>query len=130
MSVRLPLSLGLAALGADQAVSWWVLDFHQEWAHSHPFFPWGVAPYNILAAVACLLLLALLTRASHYYAVGLSLLVAGLFSNALSYLFYGHFVDYLPTGVSYTNAADLVILVGCILLAVGLVSSSSSRRQT
>lgn len=41
------------------------------------------------------------------------LITAGVFSNTLSYLFYGKIMDFIPMPFTYTNTADLLIVLGC-----------------
>jgi hypothetical protein len=121
------VKLALAGLLLDQAASLALVRWMPEAVHSHPYFPWGQPPYNWLGGLACLLLLVVVSRPSRYYLQALPFLAAGLISNGLTYLWHGYYVDYLPTGLSYTNTADLIILAGCTWLLVGLLPSSSWR---
>lgn len=40
----------------------------------------------------------------------------GFLSNLLSMLLFGSYVDYIPTGISYTNLADMLIVGGGVWL--------------
>jgi hypothetical protein len=48
-----------------------------------------------------------------------ALVVSGLASNMATYLFRGHFVDYIPTGLSYINLEDASIIVATSAEAFG-----------
>ena len=41
---------------------------------------------------------------------------AGFISNSLSFMFHHRIKDYIPTGISFLNLADLYIVVGLLLL--------------
>lgn len=60
--------------------------------------------------------------------IALSLMSAGLISNALTLLWYGKFIDYLPQGFWYVNLADWMVVLGCTLSVVVIIWSWRSPR--
>lgn len=59
--------------------------------------------------------------------IAIMLISAGFLSNVLTLVTRHTIYDYIPTGISYTNAADLLISVGCGILVVELWRSTFRR---
>ena len=104
------LALTFDQLAAQVAVS-------RHWVHPEEVRLLHAVPYG-LQALTSLILLSLLWR---YRSAPYFLIVAGLTSNAISYIRFGFVPDYIPVGPFYSDGADLVISVGAIYLITSLL---------
>jgi lipoprotein signal peptidase len=111
------LLLCLALVLADQLAAAYVPALLPSALEHGRFFAWAAPGYSLAASVCAL---AVLWRLFPRCWRPLGLLAAGLASNVLTFLRIGRFVDYLPTGISYLNVADLMIVVGAAWLAIML----------
>ena len=82
------------------------------------FFAWAPPGYSLAISTCVLAILWGLFPANRR---PLGLIAAGLASNILTLVRIGRFVDYLPTGASYVNIADLLIVFGACWFASSLV---------
>ena len=118
-------TLALGGVVLDQVLDWSFRHYYPSVVHSQPLVAWNV-PTLVVALVGGVVLWWKIPRGRG----GVLLVVAGLCSNLLSRLLYGGVTDYLPTGISYTNTADLLVVIGCFLALLELwtlPSSSQSR---
>ena len=116
----------LWALGliiADQVVVW--LSLHNNLAHAatHRIV---VVPFLLSFCVAAVLF-TLLWKQFQKSPLALTLISAGFLSNVLTLITRHTVYDYIPTGVSYTNAADLLFSVGCGILVWRVLSTTFRR---
>jgi lipoprotein signal peptidase len=112
MSVPLKASGVIAFLTADQAVNAILQWRLPELIHSEPFFAVPTA-VRVVAGFSVILVLVLWRK---HNGLAFPFLVAGFLANLTTLFLYGHYIDYIPTGISYINTADLIIGAGCILL--------------
>ncbi|MCC2631469.1 MAG: hypothetical protein K0S20_168 [Patescibacteria group bacterium] len=112
MSVLLKASGVIAFLVADQvlnAILQWRLP---ELIHSEPFF---AVPTAVRVVTGFSVLVVLILWKKHT-GLAFPFLIAGFLANLITLFLHGYYIDYIPTGISYINTADLIIGVGCILL--------------
>lgn len=79
------------------------------------YFHFLSQPLGLLCAGALLFGLSSLLKENRFW-LGKLLLWSGWLSNTLVYLFFQHIKDYIPTGISYLNLADLYIIIGLLAL--------------
>ena len=109
-------NLALGFFVADQVLAAVFLAYAPSLVHSDRYV--DAVQGSLGLGLAALVLAALYRKSKKEPAVlpGLVLVSAGLASNAVSWIVRGRFIDYVPTGLSYINAADVAVTVGCILL--------------
>ena len=113
MRASVASKVAVAGLALDQLLSWYFTAYQPASVHSNPYFPLF---QNIWGWSASALLLGCLASARKDFRPGVWLVGAGLLSNGLSHFAHGGFIDYIPTGFSYINTADILVDAGCILL--------------
>ena len=106
----------LLFLGANQFLEYEIVRYYPNLLNQPRFFSFVPLWVAWLAG-----LLVLLVLWAYFYKkkppTGWWWLLAGFTSNLLTYSLRGSFVDYIPTGISYFNISDLVILSGIALLS-------------
>jgi lipoprotein signal peptidase len=112
MSVLLKASGVIAFLVADQVLNVLLQWRFPELIHSELFFAVPTA-VRIMAGFSVLVVLVLWKK---HNGLAFPFLIAGFLANLTTLFLYGHYIDYIPTGISYINTADLIIGAGCILL--------------
>ncbi len=89
----------------------------------------GLIPFNFLTIIFSLVILFYLVywlfcfwRQSQFFSFFAgSLIFVGAFSNLIDRFRYGFVIDYLAWPLNFFNLADLMILVGVIILAIELI---------
>ena len=89
-----------------------VLQFYPETIHTIRYF--SQIPMGLAWVIATTVLILLIKRVGLSY--GVSVIIGGFLSNVITFGLRGHFIDYVPTGISFINVEDLSILVGIVML--------------
>ncbi len=95
---------------------------------------WGLIPLNLLVTSFSLIILFCLIywlihlwRQGHFFSFFAgSLIFVGALSNLIDRLHHGFVIDYIFWPLNYFNLADLIILVGVIILLIKIVSKGKS----
>lgn len=112
--------LVLVLIALDQSVAVLVLKNAPNWAHSQRLFTLFPAP--IALALAGLFLGLLWIFLPRYQPI-LQIIAAGWVSNLITWTWHHSFIDYVPTGISYINIADIAVLYGVVVLSIRLLKS-------
>ncbi len=112
------LGVGFIVIGLDQLLAWILRAFWAQLVHSDRLFPLSPVLGGSIALLVLLLLVGLLRNRLDWLSRGL--LLGGLLANLLSQLLYGSVTDYIPTGLSFINLADIAITLGLLRLVLTL----------
>lgn len=122
ISKKVGLTLFLIILGTSYGVAHFSLV-----QTNAAFFP-GVFYLKWVFAFLALFIIGMLYPEKKY-SLSKAFLWSGFLGNIATYALWHSYLDFIPTGFSYINTADLIIGIGCILFLREL-TTCWKRRQT
>ena len=118
---KVHLLIFFAAVLVDQIITYGVVHFRPDWVNTNiqlvTRLPQGIGLLVALLMLVFLVASSNLGRSTKRLQIAFGLMGVGAFSNLISLLLYGHFIDYIHLPWWYTNPADISIVIGVVLFS-------------